>query len=69
MFNLADVLAQFRRAKRPDRTPTQKYSAEARGGRTSDQTRQDFETWQRHWEGIQRGIDELVAHLRQESRP
>jgi hypothetical protein len=66
MFNLADVLAHFRRGKHPDPIPMQGHSAETgSSGRMSDETREDFEGWRRYWERIQPGIDELVAHLGQ----
>jgi hypothetical protein len=69
MFNLAGVLAQFRRAKQGRLSARQQHSAEASSERAPDETRQDFEQWQRHWEVIERGIDELVAQLRQEQQP
>lgn len=35
--------------------------------RMPDKTRQEFEPWQRQWDAIERGIDELVEHVRRES--
>ncbi len=68
MFNLASVVANFRRAKRPERDPMRKHPAEFRDGQVSEETGQEYEAWQRHWAAIQRSIDELVAHLGQESQ-
>ena len=68
MFSFSHVLARLRRTKRqPDPAPMQKYPPEIGSGRLSDETRLEFEAWQRQWDAIERGIDELVAHLRQES--
>ena len=61
MFNLASVVAHLRRAKQPD-------TMLLKNGSEQDNTRQEFEAWQRHWDGIQRGIDELVASLHQGSK-
>ena len=61
MFSWARVLAHFRRAKQPGPT------LPGIGG-GQDEMRQEFEAWQRHWDGIQRSIDELVAYLHQESK-
>jgi len=60
MFNLVRALGHFRSAKQPDPMPP-------RIGSGPDETRQEFEAWQRHWDAIQHGIDELVAQLHQES--
>lgn len=68
MFNLSDVLARLRRTKRqPYAAPTEKHPIDVGNGRMPDKTRQEFEAWQREWEAIQRSIDELVEHVRQES--
>ena len=68
MFNLSDVLARFRRTKRqPDLAAMQKYPPEIGNGRMPDKTRQEFEAWQRQWDAIEQGIDELVEQVRQES--
>ena len=69
MFSLAGVLAHFRRGKpQPDLAPMQKSAADIGRGQASDETRQEFEAWQRQWKGIQQSIDELVAQLNSESR-
>jgi hypothetical protein len=65
MFNLAGVLARFRRV---DPSPPLQTSAEIRSGSPSYDKGQDFEAWQRHWAAIEQGIDELVAQLSRESR-
>ena len=69
MFSLSGVFARFRRTKQqPDPATVQEYPVEIGGEQTSDEAHQEFEAWQRRWIAIQRGIDELVAHLNQESR-
>lgn len=68
MFNLASVVAHFRRPKRPGRDPIRKHLAELGVGRVSEEAVQEYEAWQRQWAAIQQSIDELVAHLGQESQ-
>jgi hypothetical protein len=68
MINFAGVLTRFRRGKRATSATMQEYSAESGRERLPGESREDFEAWQRQWAAIEKGIDELVASLRQEPR-
>ena len=64
MFSLNDVLGRLWPSKRPEPAMVPKNPAES----GSHEDREEFEAWQRQWKGIQRSIDELVAHLQQDSQ-
>jgi hypothetical protein len=69
MFNVASIVARFRRGKQPERDQMRKHPAKIRDGQVSEETGQEYEAWQRQWAAIQPSIDELVAHLGQDSQP